>query len=326
MARILAMLLCLVLSSCAQEDKTYRKSTVIMDTVVTITVVADSSDKAERAIEAAFDEIHRLEVLLSFWTDDSEIAAIYHSAGDKPVQVSPETLDIIRRAIDISEMTGGAFDPTVGPLMRLWDFMENKMPTPDEIKERLGLVDYGQMVVSEENSTAFLKVKGMSFDTGGIAKGYAVDKAVETLKKEGIESGLVAIAGDIRGFGPRTWNIGIRNPRAEGEEDDVMATVKLQDRAVSTSGDYERFFIKDGVRYHHILDPETGMPARGTWSVTVITNEAVLTDGLSTGIFVMGPEKGFKLLDEQGMEGIIVAQGGEILMTKGIEGKVEFKQ
>jgi thiamine biosynthesis lipoprotein len=324
--RVLALLLCLVAASCAPEEKTFRKSTVIMDTVVTITVVADSSERAESAIDAAFDEIHRLEVLLSFWTDDSEIAAIYHSAGKRPVKVSPETLDIIAKSIYISEKTGGAFDPTVGPLMRLWDFKEKKMPTDEEIEEKVGLVDYRQMETDRENSTAFLKVKGMSFDTGGIAKGYAVDKAVEALRKEGIESGLVAIAGDIRGFGPRTWNIGIRDPRANGEKDGVMATIKLKDKAISTSGDYERFFIKDGVRYHHLLNPNTGLPARGTWSASVIANEAVLTDGLATGVFVMGPEKGLKLLNELGIDGIIVANGGEILTTKGLEGKIELKR
>jgi thiamine biosynthesis lipoprotein len=322
---VAALLLCILLAaSCAQKGKTFRKSTVIMDTVVTITVVADSSQEAESAIDAAFDEIHRLEQLLSFWTEDSEIAAIYHNAGVEPVKVSPETLEIMERAKYISEKTGGAFDPTVGPLMRLWDFREQKMPAPEEIKERIGLVDYRQLDIDTKNSTALLKVKGMSFDTGGIAKGYAVDRAVEVLKQKGIKSGLVAIAGDIRGFGPKEWKIGIRNPRAADEKSDVMATIVLKDRAISTSGDYERFFIRDGVRYHHILDPKTGLPARGTWSVSVIAKEAVLTDGLATGVFVMGPEKGLKLLEALGMDGLIVAEGGEAITSKGLEGKIEF--
>jgi thiamine biosynthesis lipoprotein len=312
--------------ACAPKDKTYRKSTVIMDTVVTITVVADSSERAESAIDAAFDETYRLEQLLSFWTEQSEIAAIYHNAGVKPVKVSPETLEIIEMSLYISEKTGGAFDPTVGPLMRLWDFKEKTMPTEEEIKEKTRLVDYTRMEIDKEKSTAFLKAKGMSFDTGGIAKGYAVDRAVEVLKNRGIQSGLVAIAGDIRGFGPRTWNIGIRDPRATEEDDGLMASVRIKDEAISTSGDYERFFMKDGARYHHILDPTTGLPARGTWSVSVIAKEAVLTDGFSTGVFVMGPEKGLKLIKELGMEGSIVADGGKVLTTKGLEGKIEFKR
>ncbi len=324
--RLLCLFLCVFVAACAPEDKTYRKSTIIMNTVVTITAVADSSEKAESAIDAAFDEIYRLEQLLSFWTDESEIAAIYNSAGVKPVKVSPETLEIIERALYISEKTGGAFDPTVGPLMRLWDFNEYKMPTEEEIKKNIGLVDYGKMEIDIVNSTAFLATKGMSFDTGGIAKGYAVDRAVEVLKKKGIQSGLVAIAGDIRGFGPKTWNIGIRNPRATGEDDYLMASVKIKDEAISTSGDYERFFVKDGVRYHHLLDPTTGLPAMGTWSVSVIAKEAVLTDGFSTGVFVLGPQKGLEILKESGIEGIIVVDGGEILTTGGLTSRINWEK
>ncbi len=321
-----ALVILALIISCAPREKTYRKSSVIMDTVVTITVVAHSREGADSAIDAAFGEIRRIEKLLSFWTGDSEIAAIYHNAGVRGVKVSAETREVIERSIDISEQTGGAFDPTVGPLMRLWDFHEKKMPTEEEITKNIGLVDYKQMEIDRENSTAFLKVKGMSFDTGGIAKGYAVDRAVDVLKAEGIESGLVAIAGDIRGFGPKTWKIGIRDPRPENPEDGVMATVKLKDKAISTSGDYERSFTKDGVFYHHILDPKTGLPARGTWSVSVIADKAVLTDGFSTGVFVIGPYNGFKLLGELGMEGVIVAEGGKVLATPGLEGVVEFKK
>jgi thiamine biosynthesis lipoprotein len=321
-----AFIILALIISCAPREKTYRKSSAIMDTIVTITVVADSKEGAEGAIDAGFGEIRRIEKLLSFWTEDSEIAAIYHNAGMRVVKVSAETREVIERSIDVSQKTGGAFDPTVGPLMRLWDFHEKKMPTEEEIKNNIGLVDYKQMEIDRENSTAFLKVKGMSFDTGGIVKGYAVDRAVDVLKAEGIESGLVAIAGDIRGFGPRTWKIGIRDPRPEDPEDNVMATVTLKDRAISTSGDYERSFTQDGVFYHHILNPKTGLPARGTWSVSVIADEAVLTDGFSTGVFVIGPEKGLGLLGELGMEGVIVAEGGKVTITPGLEGVVEFKK
>lgn len=327
MTRLLATaLLCLVIISCTPQKKTYRKSAVIMDTLVTITVVADSEEVAEASIDAAFDEIRRLEELLSFWTEDSEIAAIYHNAGVKPVKVSPETLEVIERSIDIADKTGGAFDPTVGPVMRLWDFREKKIPASEEIEVRLGLVDYRKIEVDRENSTAFLRQKGMSFDTGGIAKGYAVDKAVEVLKKRGIKSGLVAIAGDIRGFGPKTWRIGIRNPRPEREGEDILAVMGLRDEAISTSGDYERFFDKDGKRYHHLLDPKTGLPAHGAWSVSVVAEEATITDGFSTGVFVLGPEEGIQLLENLGLEGIIVAKGGKIFKTQGLTDRINWKK
>lgn len=322
---IVILLTMFFLTSCTQEASTYRKKAIIMDTLVTVTVVSESRQKADTAIEAAFDEIRRLERLLSFWTDDSEIAAIYHNAGAEPVKVSPDTLEIIERSLYIAEKTGGAFDPTVGPVMRLWDFREKKMPTEKEIEEKLGLVDYRKVVVDMKNSTVYLKVKGMSFDTGGIAKGYAVDRAVKVLKKHHIESGLVTIAGDIRGFGPRTWRIGIRNPRAKGDEE-VMAAVELKDKAVSTSGDYERFFVMDGKRFHHLLDPDTGHPARGVWSASVIADEAVLTDGFSTGIFVMGPDRGIALVEDLGMEAVMVAQGGEVLTTSGIRDRIIWQR
>jgi thiamine biosynthesis lipoprotein len=324
---LLAVALLMAAPSCAKkEERLFRKSSIIMTTLVSITVSSDSDRHAEKAIDRAMKGLRELEALLSFWTEDSEIAAINRNAGVGPVKVSPVTLDVIDRSIYISEKTGGAFDPTIGPLMRLWDFREKKRPGQDEIRRNLGLVDYREMKIDKAASAAFLGRKGMSFDTGGIAKGYAADKAVEVLKKEGIKAGLVSIAGDIRAFGLKPdgepWRIGIRDPR--GGRSDVMATLQLTDEAVSTSGDYERFFIEDGVRYHHLLDPKTGQPARGCRSVTVLAKEAVLTDGLSTGVFVMGPEKGMKLLEEMGLDAVIVDAEGGIRLSRGLKDRLEW--
>ncbi|MFN3480029.1 MAG: FAD:protein FMN transferase [Thermodesulfovibrionales bacterium] len=313
----------LPLLACSTErERVFRKSKILMDTLVTINVVASSEDKAERAIDKAFDEIRRLEGLISFWSEDSEIAEINRKAGISPVKVSPLTLDIIEKALYVSEKTGGAFDPTVGPLMRLWDFKKGIIPDEGIIKDRLKLVDYREMVIDRANSTAFLRRKGMSFDTGGIAKGYAADLAVSVLKREGIKGGLVAVAGDIKAFGTkpdgRPWLVGIRNPRPKDKDDEVIATIELKEMAISTSGDYERFFIKDGKRYHHIMNPKTGQPATGCQSVTVITKEGVFTDGFSTGIFVLGPERGLRLLEELGYGGVIIDTRGKIHITKGL--------
>lgn len=303
-------------------ERVFRKSKILMDTLVTINVVASSEDKAEKAIDKAFDEIKRLEGLISFWSEDSEIAEINRKAGISPVKVSPLTLDIIEKALYVSEKTGGAFDPTVGPLMRLWDFKKGIIPDERIIKDRLRLVDYREMVIDRANSTAFLRRKEMSFDTGGIAKGYAADLAVSVLKQEGIKGGLVAVAGDIKAFGTkpdgRPWLVGIRNPRPKDKDDEVIATIELKDMAISTSGDYERFFIKDGKRYHHIMNPKTGQPAIGCQSVTVITKEGVFTDGFSTSIFVLGPERGLRLLEEMGYGGVIIDTGGKIHITRGL--------
>lgn len=323
----LAAALLIAAPSCTKkQERLFRKSSIIMTTLVSITVSADSDSRAEEAIDRAMKELRELETLLSFWTEDSEIAAINRNAGVGPVKVSPITLDVIEKSLYISEKTGGAFDPTIGPLIRLWDFREKKRPSEEDIRRNLGLVDYREMKIDKARSTAFLGRRDMSFDTGGIAKGYAADKAVEVLKKNGIRAGLVSIAGDIRAFGLKPdgepWRIGIRDPR--GGRSDVMATLGLADEAVSTSGDYERFFIQDGVKYHHLLDPKTGQPARGCRSVTVLAKEAVLTDGLSTGVFVMGPEKGMRLIEEMGLEGVIVEAGGGIHLSTGLKDRLEW--
>jgi thiamine biosynthesis lipoprotein len=314
--------------SCTRNnEKIYRKSTTLMDTLVAITVVSDSERKAEEAMDAAFGEIEGLEYKLSFWTEDSEIALINRNAGIKPVRVSPATMDIIKKSLLISGKTDGAFDPTIGPVIRIWDFREKTIPESIALTNRLNMVDYKALII--EGNEAFLSRKGMSFDTGGIAKGYAADRAEEVLKRMGIKAGLIAIAGDIKAFGVKPdgkpWRIGIRNPRAAGEDDDIMATVGLMDEAVSTSGDYERFFIKGGKRYHHLLDPKTGYPAEGFISVSVITGSAVLTDGFSTGVFVMGPEEGLKLMEREGLEGVLVEKSGEIHVTRGLKDRLKWK-
>lgn len=320
---LIVLLFATLLSCSVKEERVFRKSRILMDTLVTINVASDSKDKAEKAIDKAFDEIKRLEGLISFWSEDSEIAEINRKAGISPVKVSPMTLDLIEKALYVSERTGGAFDPTVGPLMRLWDFKKGIIPDKRIIKDKLKLVDYREMVIDRANSTAFLRRKEMSFDTGGIAKGYAADLAVSVLKGEGIKGGLVAVAGDIKAFGTkpdgRPWLVGIRNPRPKDKNDEVIATIELKDMAISTSGDYERFLIKDGKRYHHIMNPKTGQPAMGCQSVTVVTKDGVFTDGFSTAVFVLGPERGLRLLEELGYGGVIIDTKGKIHITKGLK-------
>lgn len=326
-----AFAVALLIASCIQRpsgDSLYKKTAQIMATSVTITVRARTPEHAEAAIEAAFNEIRRLEALMSFWSEDSEIAAIYNNAGVHPVKVSHDTMRMVEISTGISSETGGAFDPTVGPLMRLWDFRKKTMPTRAQVQRTRGLVDYRRVLADKEAGTAYLEVAGMSFDTGGIAKGYAVDRAVEVLMAQGIGAGLVAIAGDIRGYGVKPggghWRVGIRDPRQGKAKTDVIATLVLRDEAVSTSGDYERYFVADGVRYHHILDPATGMPARGAVSVTVIAKEAVLADGYSTGVFVMGPKRGLSMLERLGMEGLVITGDDERFMTDGMGERISW--
>ncbi len=304
-----------------------------MDTLVTITVVSDSSRQANGAIDAAFAELHRLEKLISFWDKKSEIWAISDKAGVAPVKVSPETLDLVQDALYASKMTDGGFDGTIGPVISQWDFHRQIKPSDAAIKKALKDVDYRQVVVDPKNSTVFLKRKGMTFDTGGIAKGWGADYAERVLKEHGIKAGLIAIAGDIKAFGRKPdghgWLVAIRDPRPlEGHgQSGIFATVELVDQGISTSGDYERYFFKNGVMYFHILNPRTGYPARGFESVSIIAPHGYLSDGFSTGIFVMGPQKGIervKQLERLGFGAVTIDDNGKVFISDNLKGKVNI--
>jgi len=305
--------------------KRFRKSADLMYTKVTVTVVAEDSDTAEKAIDAAFESISELERTLSSWTNTSEIGQINEQAGQSPVKVSQGTFEIVSLALEIAENTSGAFDPTVGPLMRLWDYREENIPSKGDLENIAPLVDYARISLDPSERSVYMSGKDMYFDTGGIAKGFAADVAVSVLKEHGISSGLVTVAGDIRAFGTREdggpWKVGIRDPRGESD-DEIIATLELNDEAISTSGDYERFFIKGGKRYHHIIDPATGYPAEGTMSFTVLAPRAVLTDGYATGAFVLGPEKGLEALKKQGLEGMAISMYGTVFITEGLSDRV----
>ena len=336
----LFVLLCLAVlavsvSSCNSEKLSrYSKSRALMDTFVTITVVSDSPEKAEQAIEKAFEEIERFGSLINFFSDKSEVALINKNAGLSEIKVSPETLDVIEKAIFVSEKSEGAFDITIGPVIRLWDFHRKIKPSEIEIRKNIQLVNYKNIFINKENSTVFLKNKGMMIDPGGIAKGYATDLAVEILKKNDIRSGIVAIAGDIVTFGKnpdgKMWNIGIANPRKTNDSDEIIAKIALSDKAISTSGDYQRFFIVDGQRFHHLLDPGTGYPADTCRSVSIIAGKGVYTDAFSTAVFILGTDKGLKLVEELGkeleMDAVVIAKDGKIQTTRALKGKLEIER
>lgn len=308
-----------------------------MDTFCAITVVTSSRTEAEEAIDAGFAEIQKLETLLNYFSPDSEITALNRASGTKPVKVSNETLEIVQKAVAVSEMSGGAFDPSIAPLIRLWNFSKSKseqaIPAPDEIRHALTLVDFTKISINEEKSEIFLEEQGMELDLGGIAKGYAADKAVHAIKAKGIESALVAIAGDIRGFGlnasRRPWRVGIQNPRPEADSEkpweDVFASLGLDNSAISTSGDYQRFFMHNGIRYHHILDSKTGYSSvSGLISASVIAPEGYLADGLSTAVFVLGVDKGMKLLESKGFDAVLVDADRKIHITNNLRGKLDI--
>jgi len=299
-----------------------------MDTLVTITVVSRSSSDADEAIDKGFHEIERLEKAANFYSPDSEISQINTHAGISAIKVSSDILELLTKARYVSEKTDGAFDLTIGPVISLYDFHKKIKPDDAAIRKNLSLVNYHDMVINRDQATVFLRKKGMLIDPGGIMKGYAAGRAAEVLKKHGIVSGIVAIAGDIRAFGRkpdgRPWRVGIQDPRAR-EQDEIIATLELRDMSISTSGDYERFFILNGRRFHHLISPKTGYPAEECQSASIVTTEGALADAFATGIFILGPEKGLNVLKEIGLEGIIIDMKGILHTTPGIRGRIELK-
>jgi len=288
-----------------------------MGTLAEISVSGADPKKAEEALEAAFLEIERVNILMSDYRPDSEVSRITRFAGQKEIPVSPETLEVIERALYFSRLSDGALDITIGPAFRLWNFREPKIPDGRSLRETLKRVDYRKIRVDRSRSSVFLEESGMELDLGAIAKGYAVDLACAALLKKGTENFLVKLGGEIKAHGERgpgtPWVIGIQHPRIPSE---LLARLRIQNAAVSTSGDYEKFFVKEGERYHHILNPSTGMPARECQSVTILAPASMDADALSTTVFVLGPQKGFSLIEKiPGVHAVIVDRRGSVLLS-----------
>ncbi len=316
------------INSCSPSpERIFKETRPSMYTVVSITVVSPTEIQANRAINASFVELDRIATLLNFYSDTSELSAINRQAGEQPVKVSKDTLDIIERSIYVSEMTEGAFDITVGPLVKLWDIQNEVIPDRKSIDEKSQIIGYKNIVIDRAASTVFIKRKGAQIDLGGIIKGYAVDKVVEVLHQNGIHSGIVAVGGEIRSLGKKpdgtSWLIGVQNPRQKGTDDAVVATIELSDKALSTSGDYIRYFEKDGVRYHHLLDPKTGSPSRQCGSTTIIADDNTTTDGFSK-LFILGPEKGLAVANKLGFDILFIDCKGAIVMSDGLKNKIRI--
>ena len=305
------------------EAAVYRKSSSVMGTALDVTLLAASEEEANRAFYAVELEMKRLESVMSEWLESSPVSEVNRAAGKKPVKVPQELFSVIAAALQVSEISGGAFDVTWASMRVLWDFRpgHERAPTLEEVRVKLGLVDYRDVALDAAASTVFLKRAGMAIGLGGIAKGYAVDKAMEAVIKTGVTDAIVKAGGDIRVQGRSenglAWEVGIQDPRDPSR---LMAKLRLSNASISTSGDYERFFIKDGHLYHHIIDPKTGFPARGARSVTVIGPDTMTTDALSTAVFVLGPRKGMELVEKlPGVEAIIVDSDGAVTSSGGVE-------
>jgi thiamine biosynthesis lipoprotein len=320
--------------SCSDSDRVDADSgyQMIMGTFVHVVAVAKDSGTAKKCVRAALEEIHKVNDLMSDYKKDSEISRVNSQAYERPVQVSKSTYEVLQRSIEFSKMTDGAFDITVGPLVELFrEAKENKVaPNEQQITQAKSKVGYEKLKLDSENKTVQFAENGMLLDLGGIAKGYAIDKAIEATQRCGATGAMVDIGGDVRCFGlpPKGkdyWLIGLQDPNSAVEGiggGGLRLVLKVTNAAVATSGDYQQFVIIEGKRYSHIMNRKTGTSAEGLSSVTIITDNATDADALATSVSVMGAEKGLALIVKMpNTEAILITPqpNYEIIQTKGAE-------
>jgi thiamine biosynthesis lipoprotein len=303
----------------AAQAEWFQREAAIMGTRIAVELWAEDADAGEEAIEAVLSEMRRVDALMSHYKPDSELSRINQGAALGPVQVAPELSALIERALQLSRLTDGAFDITYASVGYLYDYRRHVRPSESQIESGLGAVNWHLVEVDREASTVRFARDGVRIDLGGIAKGYAVDQAIGQLRSRGIAHAIVTAGGDSRIIGDRfgrPWIVGIRHP---DDADRVIVRMPVVDEAVSTSGDYERYFDEGGARYHHIIDPRTGRSAGEVRSVTLIGPDATTTDGLSTSVFVLGPERGLELVGRMaGIDAVIVRRDGKVLYSPGL--------
>lgn len=317
-----------------QRTRHYASEQFLMDTLVTIRVYGHDPENLKTAVAEAFAAMHRIADLADRFPQPgteacrlSDVCRINAQAGINPVRVNPETLAMLALAKKYHDLTAGAFDVTIGPVMDLWGFAGKnpQVPSPAALTEALTLVDNKQLLVNAVEQTVYLQKSGMKVDLGAVAKGYATEKALLALEKHGIKKALIDAGGNIRVIGRTVretpWRIGIKDPRNENA---MVAIIALEDGAAVTSGDYYRYFEANGQRYHHILDPRTGTPAKENLSVTVVTKDAGLADILSTAFFVLKPAAALEMAEKMvGVDLLLVSAAGRILHTRALRERIK---
>jgi len=295
------------------------ESRPMMGTEITVYLWHDDVAAGNAAVEAVFTEVARIDNLMSTYKEESLLSKINREAADGPVPAGDELYRLILRSLDISVITLGAFDVTYDSVGQHYDFRERQHPDAETIEQELGNIDYRFVKMHADTQSIEFAQKGVRINLGGIAKGYAVEQGVHILRQRGVRHAIVTAGGDSRLLGDRRgkpWVVGVRDPRKEGE---VAVRIPLENDAISTSGDYERFFDEDGIRYHHIIRPETGLPADGVHSATIVGPDAVITDALSTSVFVMGVDQGLRLIATlPDYEGIVIDASGRMFYSDGL--------
>ena len=316
-----ASLFLLLLPFCvAHAEWLDRVEDGIMGTRIVVELWSDDREKGNAAIEAVLAEMRRVDQDMSTYKPTSEVSKVNAEAARRPVKISNELFDLLSQASEYSRLTEGAFDITYASVGYLYDFRKHVKPDDEAIAKALPGINYRHVVLDSKAHTVRFMREGMRIDLGGIGKGHAVDRGILILQQRGISHGLVTAGGDSRIIGDRfgkPWVIGIRHP---DRKEEVIARIPLEDAAISTSGDYERYFDEDGVRYHHIIDPHTGKSASKVRSATIIGPTATRTDGLSKTAFVLGAEKAIEIYNRlEGIDAIVVKPDGQVLYTKGLE-------
>lgn len=322
---LLLIPLALLTQSCTKTLSSTPQTEYVMGTFCTVNLFEKETPKLHKEI---FDRLRKLEDILSANKENTNITEINKQAGIAPVVAEPETLEILTRALTFSEITEGAFDPSIGPLVKTWGIGTNEaaVPTSEKIKKALSLVDYKKIEIS--GNSVFLPQKGMQLDLGAIAKGYAADEIVTILKKHNIKRAIIDLGGNIFALGKKErakpWKIGIRDPEVESGK--PVLSVTIENKSVVTSGIYQRNFIEDGKIYHHILDPKTGFPAENELlAVTIISSSSIQADALSTSAFLLGLEKGMHLIENtENTEALFITKNKDVFVTRGLQGQLHI--
>jgi thiamine biosynthesis lipoprotein len=319
-ARIAAIAALLVsLTSLPAWAEWHERTEAIMGTRIYVEVWSEDATKGEAGIDAVMADMRRIDMLMSHYKPESQLSQINARAAQEPVQVDPELFDLIKLSTHYSIITEGAFDITYASVGHLYDFPHHVKPTEAQIVAALPGVNWRNMLLDPEHHTVRFEHQGMRIDLGGIGKGYAVDHSIGILQARGFQHALVTAGGDSRIIGDRMgrpWVIGIRNP---DDKDKVVTRIPIVNSAMSTSGDYERFFDEGGVRYHHIIDPRTGHSASKVRSATILGPTATETDGMSKTAFVLGPEKALEIINRlPRYDAIFVTPEGKILYSNGL--------
>ena len=314
-----------ILGGCSKDNKSTEplsRSEVLMGTVVTVSLY-DSNDEA--ILDKVFNKVKDLESILSINENGTLVDEINEEAGIKPVKVDNDTYNIVKKGIEYSNLSNGLFDISVGPIVKLWNIglPEARVPSQEEIDEKLPLIGYSDIEIDDTNKTIFLKRKGMIIDLGGIAKGYTADVISNILTEEGVKSAIINLGGNVFAHGSKVngddWKIGIQNPFTE--RGGIIGTITTSNKSVVTSGIYERYIEQDGVKYHHILSPFTGYPYDNEIAgITIVSDKSVDGDALSTSVFAMGVEKGMEFVNTlDGIDAIFITKDYKVYITDGLK-------